>query len=134
MSVESMMIPNHLMLCQHLLFLPSIIASIRVFSNDSTLCIRWPKYWSFSFRNSPSNEYSGLISFRINLFDLLAVRKILKSLLQHQNLNALVLQLSAFFMIQISHPYITTRKTEVLSLLFNTQSRFVKVLLPKSVF
>ena len=108
MSIESVMLSNHLILCCPLL-LPSIFPSIRVFSNESTLHIRWPKYWSFSI--SPSNEYSGLISFRMDWFDLLAVSGTLKSLLQHHNLKASILWHSAFFMVQLSHPYMTTGKT-----------------------
>ena len=125
---------NHLILC-HPLILPSIFPSIRVFSNESALRIRWPKYWSFSFSIGPSNEYSRLISFRIDWFDLLAVRGILKSLLQNHNSKASILQRSAFFMVQISHPYMTTGKPiastrqnfedKVMSLLFNMLSRFV---------
>ena len=103
MSIESVMPFNHLILCHPLLLLYSIFPSIRVFSNESLLCIRWPKYWSFSF--SPSNEYSGLISFRIDWFDLLAVQGTLKSLLHHHNLKASILQCSAFLMDQLSHPY-----------------------------
>ena len=99
---------NHLILCRPLLLLPSIFPSVRVFSNESVLCIRWPKYWSFSI--SPSNEYPGLISFRIDWLDLLAVQRTLKSLLQHHNLRASVLWLSAFFVVQLSHPYMTTGK------------------------
>ena len=105
------MTSNHLILCQPLLLLPSILPSIRVFSNESVLCIRWPKYWSFSFSISPSNEYSGLISLRMDWFDLLAVQGTLKSLLQYQSLKASTLWCSAFFMVQLSHPYMTTRKT-----------------------
>ena len=122
--------------------LPSFFPSIRVFSNESVLCIRWPKYWSFSFSISPSNEYSGLISFRIDWFDFLAVQGTLKSLLQHHNSKASVLRLSAFFMVQLSHPYMTTEKTvaltmytfvgKVMALLFNMLSRFVIAFLPKS--
>ena len=129
MSVKSVRPSNHLILCHTLLLLPSIFPSIRVFSNESVLCIRWPKYWSFSFSIGPSNEYSGLISFR---FDLLAVQGILKSLLQHHSSKASILQHSAFFMVQISHPYMTTGKTialtiwtfvgKVTSLLFNMLS------------
>ena len=107
MSIESVMPSNHLVLCP-LLLLPSIFPSIRVFSSESALHIRWPKYWSFSCSISPSNEYSGLISFRIDWFDFLAVQGTLKSLLQHHNSKALVLWCSAFFMIQLSHPYLTT--------------------------
>ena len=110
MSIESVMLSNHLSLCCPLL-LPSFFASIRVFSNESVLCIRWSKYWSFSFHNSPSNEYSGLIPFRINWFNLFAVQGTLKSLLQHHYLKASILWCSAFFMIQLSHPYMTTGKT-----------------------
>ena len=109
-SMESVVPSNHLILCRPLLLLPSIIPSIRVFSNESVLCIRRPKYWSFSFIINPSNEYSGLISFRIDWFDLLAVQKTLKSLLQHLNSKASILWRSAFFMVQLSHPYMTTGK------------------------
>ena len=118
-----------------LLLLPSIFPSIKVFSNESALCIRWPKYWSFSFSISPSNEYSGLISFRMDWLDLLAVQGTLKSLLQHHNSKASILQCSAFVMVQLSHPYMTSRKTialtrqtfvgKVMSLLFNMLSRLV---------
>ena len=110
MSIESVMPSNHLILCRPLLLPPSIIPSIRVFSNESVLRIRWPKYWSFSFNISPSNEYSGLISFRIDWFALLAVQGTLKSLLQHHSSKASILQLSAFFIFQLSHPYMTTGK------------------------
>ena len=106
-SIESMMPSNHLILYHPLLFLPSIFPSIRIFSSESALCIRWPKYWSFSFGISPSNEYSGLISFGIHWFDLFAVQGTLKSLLQHHNSKASILQRSAFFMVQLSHPYMT---------------------------
>ena len=106
MFIKSMMPSNHLILCHPLLLLPSIFPSIRVFSNESALCIRWPKYWSFSFSISPSNEYSGLISFRMDWLDLFAVQGTLKSLLQHHSSKASVLWCSAFFMIQLSHPYI----------------------------
>ena len=109
MSIESVMPSKHLILCYPLL-LPSTFPSIRVFSNESVLCIRWPKYWSFSFDISPSNEYSGLISFKINCFNLLAVQGTLKSLLQYHSSKASILQFSAFFMVQLSHPYMTTRK------------------------
>ena len=129
MSIESVMPSNHLILCFPLLLLPSIFPSIRVFSNELALHIRWPKYWSFSFSDSPSDEYSGLISFRIDWFDLLPFKG-LKSLLQHHSLKALILQCSAFFMVQLSHPYMTTGKTialtiqtfvgKVMSLLFKT--------------
>ena len=132
---------NHLILC-HPLLLPSIFSSIRVFSNESVLCIWWPKYWSFSFSISPSNEYSGLISFRIDWLDLLVVQGILKSLLQHHSSNASILQCSAFFMVQLSHPYMTTGKTialtrqsfvrKVISLLFNMLSRLVITFFPRS--
>ena len=132
MSVESMVPSNHLILCCPLLLLSSIFPRIRVFSNESLLCIRWPKYWSFSFSISPSNEYSGLISFRIDRFDLLAVQGTLKSLLQHYSSKASILQCSAFFMVQPSHPYTTTGKTialtrqtfvgKVIYLLFNMLS------------
>jgi len=126
---------NHFILCHPLLLLPSIFPSIRVFSNESVLHIRWPKYWSFSFSISPSNEYSGLISFRMDWFILLTVQGTVKSLLQHQSSKVSVLQCSASFMVQLSHPYMTTGKTialtiwtfvgKVMSLLFNTLSRFV---------
>ena len=105
MSVESMMPSNHLILCHPPLLLSPIFPNIRVFSSESALHIRWPKYWSFSFSISPSSEYSGLISFRIDWFDLLAVQRTLKSLLQHHNLKASILWCSAFFMVQLSHPY-----------------------------
>ena len=115
MSIESVMPSNHLILCCPLLCLPSIFPSIRVFSNASVLHIRWPEYWNFSFSISPSNEYSGLISFRIDWFDLLDVQRTLKSLPQHHSLKASVLQHSAFLMIQLSSPYMTTGKTIALS-------------------
>ena len=131
---------NRLILCCPLLLLPSIFPSIRVFSNESLLCIRWPKYWSFSF--SPSNEYSGLISFWIDWFDLLAGQGTLKSLLQHHSSKASILRLLAFFILQLSHPYMTSGKTialtrwpcidKVMSLLFNMLSRLVITLLPRS--
>ena len=134
MSIESVMPSSHLILCHPLLLLPSIFPSIRVFSIESVLCIRWPKDWSFSFSISPSNEYSGLISFRMNWLDLLAVQRTLKSLLQHHSSKASILRHSAFFKIQLSHPYMTTRKIialtrqifviKELSLLFNIQSSF----------
>ena len=111
MSIESVMPPNHLILCRPLFLLPSVFPSIRVFSNESVLCIRWPRYWSFSFSISPSNEYSGLISFRMDWLDLLAVQGTLKSLLQHHSSKASILQHSAFFIVQLSHPYMTTGKT-----------------------
>ena len=131
---------NHLVLCHPLLLLPSIFPSIRVFSSESAFSIRWPKYWSCCI--SPSSEYSGLISFRIDWFDLLAVQGTLKSLLQHHNSKASILQHLAFFMVQLSHPYMTTGKTialtrwtfvcKVMSLLFNTLSRLVIAFLPRS--
>ena len=126
---------SHLILSRPLLLPPSIFLSIRVFSNESPLHIRWPKYWSFSFGISPSNKYSGLISFRNDWFDLLAVQRTLKSLLQHHNSKASILQCSAYFIVQLSHPYMTIRKTitltrqifvcKVMSLLFNMLSRLV---------
>ena len=115
MSIESVMPSNHLILCCPLFLLPPIFLSIRVFSDESVLCIRWPNYWSFSFSISPSNEYSGLISFRINCFDLLVVQGTLKSLLQHHSSKTSVLQHSAFFMVQLSHPYMNTGKTIALT-------------------
>ena len=115
MSIESVMPANHCILCHPLLLLPSIFPSIRVFSSESGLHIRWPKYWSFSYTISPSNEYSGLISFRMDWLDLLAVQGTLKSLLQHHSSKASILQRSAFFMVQLSHPYMTTGKTIVLT-------------------
>ena len=115
MPIELVMPSNPLILCHPLLLLPSIFPSLRVFSNESALHIRWPKYWSFSFKNSPSNEYSGLISFRIDWFDLLAVQGTLKHLLQHYILKALIFQHSAFFIVQLSHPYMTTGKTIALT-------------------
>ena len=133
---------NHLILCHPLLLLPSVFPSIRVFSNQLFLCIKWPKYWSFSFSISPSNEYSGLISFRIDWFDLLTIQGTLKSLLQHHNLKVSILQRSAFFMVQLSYPYMTTGKTialtrwifvsKVMSLLVNTLFRLVINFLPRS--
>ena len=117
MSIASVMPSNHLILCCPLLLPPSIFPSIRVFSNESALCIRWPKYWSFSFNISPSNEYSGLISFRMDWLDLLAVQGSLKSLLQHHSSKASILRRSAFFMVQLSHPYKTTGKTIALGAL-----------------
>ena len=135
MSIELVMPSNHLILCHPLLLLPSIFPSVRVFSNESVLCIRWPKYWSFCFSISPSNKYSGLISFRMDWLDLLAVQGTLKSLLQHHSSKASILQHSAFFIVQLSHPYMTTGKTialtrgtfvgKVMSLLFNMLSRLV---------
>ena len=133
---------NYLILCHPLLLPPSIFLSIRVFSNESLIYIRWPNYWSFSFRFSPSNEYSGLISFRIDWLDLLAVQGTLKSLLQHHSAKASILQCSAWFVVQLSHPYMTTGKTialtrwtfvsKVISLLFNMLSRLVIAFLPRS--
>ena len=115
MSIESVMPSNHLILCCPLLFLSSIFPSIRFFSNESALCIRWPKYWSFSFTISPSNDYLGLISFGMDWLDLLAVQGTLKSLLQHHSSKASILQGSAFFIVQLSHPYMTTGKTIALT-------------------
>ena len=115
MSIESVIPSNHLILCHPLLLLPSIFPSIRVFSNESALCIRWLKYWNFSFNISPSNEYSGLISFRMDWLDLLAVQGTLKSLLQHHGSKASILRCSAFSMVQLSHPYLTTGKTIALT-------------------
>ena len=142
MSIESVIPSNYLILCHPLFLLPSIFPSIRVFSTESAFCIKWPKYWSFSFSISPSNEYSGLISFRIDWFDLLAVQGTLKSLLPHHNLKASVLQHSVFFMVQFSHLFMTTGKiialtiwtfvSKVVSLLFNTVSWFVIAFLPRS--
>ena len=133
---------NHLILCRPLLLLPSIFPIIRVFSNESAFHIRWPKYWSFSFSISPSNEYSGLISFRMDWLDLLTVQGILKSLLQHHNSKASILRYSAFFMVQLSHPYMTIGKTialtvqtffsKVMSLVFNMLSRLVIAFLSRS--
>ena len=141
MSIESMMPSNHLILCRPLL-LSSIFPSIRVFSNESALRIRWPKYWSFSFSISPSKEYSGLISFRMDWLDLLAVQGTLKSLLQHHSSKASILLHSAFFIAQLSHPYMTTGKTtaltrhtfvnKLMSLLFHMLSRLVITFLPRS--
>ena len=116
MSTESVMPSNHLILCRPLLLWPSIFPSIRVFSSELALHIRWPKYWSFSFNISPSDEYSGLISFRIDWFDLLAVQETLKSLLQHHNSKTFILPCSAYFMVQLSHPYMTTGKIIALTL------------------
>ena len=144
MSIESMTPSNHLILCHSLILLPSIFPNIRVFSNESALRIRWPKYWSFSFSISPFNEYSGLISFRIDLLDLLVVQGILKSLLQHRSSKASVPWCSAFFMVQLSLPYMTTGKTialtrqnfvsKVMSLLYNMLSRLVIAALSRSIF
>ena len=137
-----MMPTNHIVLCCHLLLLPSIFPSIRVFSNESVFHIRWPKYWSFNFSISPSNEYSGLISFRMDWLDLLAVQGTLKSLLQYHSSKASILWCSAFFIVQLSHPYVTTGKTiaftrwtfdgKVMSLLLNMLSRFVTAFLLRS--
>ena len=141
MSIKSVMPLNYLILCCPLL-LPSVFPSIRVFSNESALHITWPKYWSFSFSINPSNEYSGLISFRMGYLDLLAVQETLKSLLQHHSSKASVLLCSAFFIVQLSHPYMTTGKTipltrrtlvsKVMSLLLNIPSRLVRTFLPRS--
>ena len=142
MSIESMMPSNHLILCRPLLLPPSIFPSIRVFSNESALRIRWPKYWSFSFSISPSIEYSGLISFRMDWLDLLAVQGTFRSLLQHHSSKASILWHSAFFIIQLSHQYMTTGKNialtrqtfvgKVMSLLFNMLSKLVITFLPRS--
>ena len=142
MSIALVMPSNHLILCHPLLLPPSILPSIRVFSNESVLRIRWPKYWSLSFSISPSNEYSGLTSFRMGWLDLLAVQGTLKSLLQHHSSKASILHRSAFFIVQLSHPYMTTGKTialtrqtfvgKVMSLLFNMLSRLVITFLPRS--
>ena len=145
MSVEPVIPSNNLILCHPFLPLPSIFPSIRAFSSESAPRIRWTKYWTFSFSISPSNEYSGLISLRIDCFDLLAVQGTLKSLLQHHDSKASILQCSAFFMVQLLHPYMTTEKTialtiwtfsgKVMSLLFSTLSRFVIAFLPsRSIF
>jgi len=133
---------NHLILCRPLLLLPSVFPSIRVFSNESVFLIRWPKYWNFSFNISPSNEHSGLIPFRMDWLDLLAVQGTLKSLLQHHSSKVSILQCSAFFIVQLSHPYMTTGKikaltrqtfvNKILSLLFNMLSRLVIGFLPRS--
>ena len=142
MSIEQVMPSNHLILCHSLLLLLSIFPSIRVFSNESVPCIRWPKYWSFSFSISPSNEYSGLISFRIDWVDLLAVQGTLKSLFQQHSSKASILLRSAFFMVQLSHPYTTMGKTialtiwtfvdKVMSLLFHMLFRIIIAFLPRS--
>ena len=142
MSIKLVMPSNHLILCHPLLLLPSIHPSIRVFSNESTLRMRWPKYWSFSFSISPSSEHPGLISFRMDWFGLLAVQGTLKSLLQHDSSKASILRHSAFFTVQHPHPYMTTGKTialtrctffsKVMSLLFNMLSRLVITFLPRS--
>ena len=142
MSIASVMSSNHLILCHPLLLLPSISPGIRVFSSELVLHLRWPKYWSFSFNISPSNEDPGLISFRMDWLDLLAVQGTLKSLLQHHSSKASILQCSAFFIVQLSHPYMTTRKTialtrrifvgKVMSLPFNMLSRLVITFLPRN--
>ena len=142
MSIEFVMPSNYLILCHPLLLLPSIFPSIRVFSNESVLCIRWPKYWSYSLNISPSNEHPGLISFRMDWLDLLAVQGTLKSLFQHHSSKASILWHSAVFIVQLSHPYVTTGKTialtrrtfvgKVMSLLFNMLSRLVITFLPRS--
>ena len=141
MSIESVMPSNHLILCHPLLLLPSVSPRIKVFSNESVLHIRWPKYWSFSFSIIPSNEYSRLISFRMDWLDLLAVQGTLKSLLQCHSLKASILRHSAFFIVQLSHTYMTTRKTialtrwtfvgKVMSLLFNMLSKLLITFLPR---
>ena len=142
MSTVLVMPSNHLILCRPLLLLPSIFPSIRVFSNESALRMSWPKYWNFSFNISPSNEHPGLISFRMDWLDLLAVQGILRSLLQHHSSKASILRRSAFFTVQLSHPYMTTRKNialirqtfvgKVTSLLLNMLSRLVTTFLPRS--
>ena len=142
MSIESVMPSNHLILCRPLLLLPSAFPSIRVFSNESTLHMRWPKYWNFSLSISPSNEHLRLISFRMNWLDLLAVQGTLKSLLQHLSSKASILWHSAFSIVQLSHPYMTTGKTialtrrtfvgKVMSLIFNMMSRLIITFLPRS--
>ena len=142
MSIESVIPSNHLILCHPLLLLPSIFPSIKVFSSESALCIRWPKNWSFSFNISPSKEHPGLISFRMDWLDLLAVQGTLKSLLQHHSSKASILLWSTFFIVQLSHPYMTTGKTtaltrrtfvgKVMSLLFNMLSRLVITFLPRN--
>ena len=141
MSIESVMTSNHLILCCPFFLLPSVFPSIRVFSNESALCIRWPKHWNFSFNISPSNEHPGPI-FRMDWLDLFAVQGTLKSLLQHHSSKASILQCSAFFIVQLSHPYMITGKTialirwtfvgKVMSLLFNMLSRLVITFLPRS--
>ena len=143
-SIESVMPSNHLILCRPLPFLPSIFPSIRVFSNESALHIRWSKYWSFSFYISPANEHPGLISFRMDWLDLLTLQGTLKSLLQHHSSKASILRCSAFFIVQLSHPYMTTGKTialtrrtfvdKVMSLLFNMRSRLVITFQGASIF
>ena len=142
MSIESVISSSHLILCHPLLLLPPILPSIRVFSNESTLGMRWPKYWSFSFSIIPSNEHPGLISFRMNWLDVLVAQGTLKSLLQHHSSKASILRCSAFFTVQLSHPYMTTGKNiaftrwtfvgKVMSLLLNMLSRLVITFLPRS--
>ena len=142
MSIESVMPSNYLILCRPLLLPPSIFPSIMVFSNELVLCIRWPKYWNFNFSISPSYEYSGLISFRMDWFDLFAVQGTLKSLLQHHSSKASILQHSAFFTVQLSHPYMSTGKTialtrwtfvgKIMSLLLNMLSRLIITFRPRS--
>ena len=142
MSIISVMLSNHLILCHSLLLLWSIFPNIRVFSNESVLCIRWPKYWHFSLSISPSSEYSGLISLRMDWFDLRAVQGTLKNLLQHHSSKASILQCSVFFIVHLSHPYRTIGKTialtrwtfvsQVMSVLFNMLSRLVITFLPRS--
>ena len=144
MSIESVMRFNYVIICHPFLLLPSIFPSIRVFSSESALCIRWPKYWSFSFNINPANEHPGLITFRMDWLDLLAVQGTLKSLCQQHSSKALILWCSGFFIVQLSHPYMTTGKTialsrqtfvgKVMSLLFNMLSRLVITFLPRSVF
>ena len=144
MPIESVMPSSHLILCGPLLLLPPIPPSITVFSNESTLHMKWPKYWSFSFSISPSNEYPGLISFRMDWLDLLAVQGTLKTLLQHHSSKASIFRCSAFFTVQLSHPCMTIGKTialsrqtfvgKVMSLLFNMLSRLIKTFLPRSKF
>ena len=143
-SIESVMPSNHLILCQPLFLPPSIFPSIRAFSNESVLCIRWPKYWSFSFSISPSNEYSGLISFRMDWLDLLAVQRTLKNLLQHHTAKASILRCSASLIVQLSHSYMTTGKTialprwtffgKVMSLLFNMLSSLIAAMKLKDAY
>ena len=142
MSIESVMPSNHLILCRPLLLLPSVFPSIGVFSNESALCLRWPKYWSFSFNISPSNEHPRLISFKMDWLELLAVQGTLKSLLQHHSSKASILQHWAFFVVKLSHPYMTNGKTisltrqtfvdKVMSLFFNMPSRLVITFLPRN--
>ena len=127
MPIESVMPSNHLILCRPLLLPPSILLSVRVFSSESALHIRWPKYWSFSFSISPSKEYSGLISFRMDCLDLLAVQGTLKSLLQHHSSKASILRRSAFFMVQLSHPYMTTGKTIALTIRIIEKARELRI-------